>query len=103
HIWLVNSRNRVRGGRLLTADSGLLTRGFDFCAESATWPVQPWCAFHNPAFMRLRPSRSCVMWLLRIHAWDRLSVATRRQHTLNKCGRVSANRRGDPAKRMTDF
>ncbi len=97
-------RLRWQGGNArLTWDSALLTGGFESCAESATTAGEPCAQLHNLAFVPLRAPCVWVMVLMRIHAWDRLSVADATATHTGKCGRVSTSRRGDLAKRMTDF
>jgi len=85
-----------------TPRSHSLTTRFGICAESATGQGQPHCRHAFGRWPRLRRGPACVWLVLRIHAWDRLSVATRRQHTLVS---VVAFRQtaGQPAPRMTDF
>src|SRR5215217_3034675 len=90
--------------RILTLHLARLTGGFHLCAESATSGVQPYCRPRKTAFARLRHFPSCVEWVLRIHAWDRLSVAARRQHTAPRIVWSRYDKpAGQPAPRMTDF
>src|SRR5690606_41124739 len=65
----------------LTGCSHPLTGAFKSCAESATTRMQPHCCHVFWAFPPLRRPPTWLWSVLRIHAWDRLSVATRRQHT----------------------
>src|SRR5690606_27159016 len=91
----------LRRDGLLTSGLRLLTSGFRICAESATSAHQP-CALASISPSRpLRRVRTWLWLLLRIHAWDRLSVANATTTHTEKCGRVSTNRRATGTECLT--